>query len=85
MRYCLVAGLMMLGGCGSMDAYDDARSVSEVIYFLERDNGLLNKDAVGENPYDNDPRYKMVYCQVGDLQYWSTVATCMESDGKPQT
>lgn len=84
MRYCLIAALFVVGGCGSVESYDSARSLSETIYFLEKHNGLLSEDAVGENPYDNDPQYKMVYCQSGNIQYWSTEAACIKSDGKPQ-
>ena len=84
MRYGFIACLLMLGGCGGVEAYDSARSLSETVYFLEKHNGLLNEDAVGDNPYDNDPDYRAAYCKIGDIQHWSTVTACLNSNGEPQ-
>ncbi len=83
MRICLAIVLLALGGCGTSDAYDNARSLSEAFYHFDKNSGLKSDKAVGKNPYDNDPRYKMTYCQIGDLQHWSTVNACEEAKGKP--
>ena len=44
----------------------------------------MSDKAVGKNPYDSDPDYRMVYCARGGMQYWSTEATCLAEKGKPQ-
>ncbi len=84
MRYCLLVVLFALGGCGSVDAYDNARSASEMFYLFKANNGIPSKEAVGNNPYDNDPRYRMAYCKIGKQQHWSSVAACQEKSGEPQ-
>ena len=84
MRYCAVVLMLALGGCGSVDVYDGARSASEAVYFFKKGSGLMSDKAVGKNPYDSDPDYRMVYCARGGMQYWSTEATCLAEKGKPQ-
>ena len=83
MRYVLAVALFALAGCGSIEAYDNARSVSEVFYIFKKDNGLVSKEKVGRNPYDDNPEYKMVYCAKDGFQYWSTEAACLDAGYKP--
>lgn len=83
MRFCVVALLLALGGCGIVDVYDNARSAPEAFYFIKKGSNMMNEKAVGKNPYDFDPDYRMVYCERGGKRYWSTEATCAAEKGKP--
>ena len=85
MRYCAVVVMLALGGCGSLDVLEEARSIPEAFYFLDKESNLLSDETVGKNPYDFDPVYRMVYCKRGNMQYWSTEATCLAEKGKPQS
>ena len=71
--------LFLLGGCGAVDAVENARTPAEAIYLLRK-----NEDEKRVNPYDNDPRYRAVYCTVDGVEFRSTVAACKESNGKAQ-
>ena len=51
---------------------------------IKKGSEQMNDKAVGKNPYDFDPDYRMVYCARGDMQYWSNEATCVAEKGKPQ-
>jgi len=82
MRYCVVALLLMLGGCGTAEVSDDARSVSEAYYMFKKSSGLVGEKALGKNPYDSNPQYRMVYCEKGGMQHWSSEAACLEAKGK---
>jgi hypothetical protein len=84
MRICILAIFLALGGCGSANVYDDARSASEAAYFLKKGSGLQSDKMLGENPYDNDPNYKMSYCKTNAGQYWTTVAMCQAANKKPK-
>ena len=84
MRKLTLAFVLALGGCGSIESYESARSMPEMFYHFHKESGLLSEKAVGKNPYDFDPEYRMVYCARGGMQYWSTEATCLEEKGEPQ-
>lgn len=84
MRFLAVTLLLALAGCGSLDIYDGARSASEAYYYIKKGSNMMSDEAVGKNPYDFDPDYRMVYCARGEMQYWSTEATCVAEKGKPQ-
>jgi hypothetical protein len=75
MRVLLIA-MLLLGGCGAVDALEKSRSSSEAYYLIKKKDG---DKAV--NPYDNDPKYAPVYCTVDGVEFRSTVAACAESDG----
>lgn len=68
--------LISLGGCGTVDAFEKARTPSEAYYLIKKKDG--DKSA---NPYNNDPNYAPVYCTVDGVEFRSTVAACAESDG----
>lgn len=85
MRYGLIALVLALGGCGSLEAYDNARSFDEALWYIRKGTNQLSEDALGKNPYDFNPAYRMIYCAKGRMQYWSTEATCLEEKGEPQT
>jgi len=75
MRVLLIATLL-LGGCGSVDAFEKSRSPSEAYYLMKKKDG--DKTV---NPYDNDPQYAPVYCTVDGAEFRSTAAACAESNG----
>ena len=85
MRYGFIAMVMALGGCGSLEAYDNARSFDEAFWYIKKGSNEMTKAAVGKNPYDFDPAYRMVYCARDGIQYWSTEATCLAEKGEPKT
>ena len=85
MRYCAVVVMLALGGCGSLGVLEEARSGPEALHFLKKESNLLSDKALGKNPYDFDPNYRMVYCARDNMQYWSTEATCLAEKGKPQS
>ena len=84
MRYFAIVLILAFGGCGSLDIYEGARSAPEAFYMIKKGSEQMNDKAVGKNPYDFDPDYRMVYCARGDMQYWSNEATCVAEKGKPQ-
>lgn len=69
--------LLLLGGCGAVDAVKNARTPDEAIYLLRKSEGDEHA-----NPYENDPKYTAVYCTVGGVQYRATVASCTEDGGE---
>lgn len=84
MRYLAIVAMLALEGCGTLDIYEGARSAPEAFYFIKKGSNLMSDEAVGKNPYDFDPDYRMVYCARSGMQYWSTEATCVAEKGKPQ-
>ena len=66
MRIFAVVLVLALGGCGSLDIYEGARSAPEAFYFIKKGSGQMSDEAVGKNPYDFDPDYRMVYCARGE-------------------
>lgn len=85
MRYGLIALLLALGGCGGMEAYDNARSFDEAFWYIKKGSNQMTDEAVGKNPYDFNPQYRMVYCARDGMRYWSTEAACLEDEGEPKT
>ena len=75
MRF-LILGLLVLSGCGAVDAVENARTPDEAIYLLRKSEGDK-----GVNPYENDPKYTPVYCMIDGAQYRATVASCAEDGG----
>ena len=72
----LLACVFLLSGCGSNDAFENARSPAEAYHMLNKKN-----DDKAVNPYDNDPDYAQVYCTVDKIEFRTTAAACAEADG----
>lgn len=72
----LLACVFLLSGCGSIDAFENARSPAEAYHMLNKENGV---DSV--NPYDHDPKYAQVYCTVDKVEFRTTAAACAEANG----
>jgi hypothetical protein len=72
----LLIGLFLLGGCGTVDALEKARTPSEAYYLIKKKKG--DKSV---NPYDNDPKYAPVYCTVDGVEFRTTAADCENSKG----
>ncbi|NKB59870.1 MAG: hypothetical protein GKS00_26470 [Alphaproteobacteria bacterium] len=69
--------LFLLSGCDAVDAVENARTPSEAIYLLRQ-----SEDEKRVNPYDNDPRYRAVYCSVDGVEFRSTVNACSKANGE---
>ena len=76
MRSLIVACVLVLGGCNTLDALHKARTPSEAYYLIKKKEG---DDTV--NPYENAPKYAPVYCTVKGIEFRSTVAGCAEAGG----
>ncbi len=73
----LILAAFVLAGCGAVDALENARSPEEALYLLQKPT-----DEKAANPYDNNPKYRAVYCEVDGAQFRSTVTACAEAKGK---
>ncbi len=67
----------LVGGCGALDALENARSPEEAIYLLKKPT-----DEKSVNPYDNNPKYRAVYCQVDGAEFRTTLNACAAAKGK---
>jgi hypothetical protein len=76
MRSLLLAAFL-LGGCGALDAFENSRSPEEAFYLLKK-----KEDDKSLNPYDNNPKYRAVYCLVDGIEFRSTVSACAKAKGK---
>lgn len=73
----LIVSLLLLGGCGAVDALQNARTPDEAIYLLRKSEG---EERV--NPYERAPEYTAVYCTVDGVQYRATVTACEQDGGE---